>query len=348
MSRTLFFALALPLIHLFLGLAAPRVSAANTTLVLPTVNDHIYGDDGNQFYMYCTRVFEGKASRPWTAGKYGFVRTLRRTKDGVIGTKFHEGIDIKPIKRDRASNPMDDVTSVAAGVIAYVNPYAGNSNYGKYVVVKHMWNCGPIYSLYAHLSTTNVKSGDHVKQGQKLGKMGYTGRGINRERSHVHMEFDILLSSRFEIWHNKSFGSKNHHGLHNGFNLAGLDIAELFLAQKKNKSLTVPQFLATQTVYYKVTVPRKGPLDIVIRYPWMAKGNHNAHSPSWEISFTASGFPLAVSPSMRTVTSPRVTAVTKCLSKQEYHTKKLLTGTGHRASLTATGKRYISLVTGEF
>jgi len=340
--------LSLTFIHLATFMAAPVVSAADTMLQLPTVNHHIYGDDGNKFYMYCHRVFEGKTSRPWTAGKYGFVRTLRRTADGVIGTKFHEGIDIKPIKRDRSSNPMDDVTSVAAGRIAYVNPYAGNSNYGKYVVVKHMWSCGPIYSLYAHLSTTNVKTGDKVTKGQKLGKMGYTGRGINRERAHVHVELDIMLSSRFEIWHNKSFGSKNHHGLHNGFNMAGLDIAEYFLAQQKNNSLTIPQFLATRPVYYKVTVPRKGALDIVIRYPWLVQGDHSSSTPSWEISFTASGFPLAVCPSMRSVTSPRVTAVTKCLSKQEYHTKKLLTGTGHRASLTATGKRYISLVTSQF
>jgi hypothetical protein len=327
-----------------------EVSAAATTLSLPTINHHIYGGDkdGDKFYMYCHRVFEGKASRPWTAGKYGFVRTLRRTADGVIGTKFHEGIDIKPIKRDRASNPMDSVNAVAAGTVAYVNPYAGNSNYGKYVVVKHLWDCGPVYSLYAHLSATAVKTGDRVQQNQSLGKMGFTGRGINRERAHVHLEFDIMLSSRFQAWYDKNYSSKNHHGLLSGFNLAGLDIAEFFLAQQKNKNLTLPEFLATQPVYYKVTVPRKGDLDIVIRYPWLARGNHLIPSPSWEISFTASGFPLAVSPSKRTVSAPRVTSVKKCLSRHEYHTKRYLSGTGYRASLTASGKRYISLVTGDF
>lgn len=328
--------------------ATPQTSVEETSLRLPTINEHLYGEDGSKFYMWVPRVFEGTTSRPWTAGKYGFVRTLRRTEDGIIGTRFHEGIDIKPIKRDRATNPLDAVNALASGAVAYVNPYAGNSNYGKYVVVKHNWQSGPIYSLYAHLSTTNVKTGQRVKQGEKLGKMGYTGRGINRERSHVHLELDLLLSSRFDIWHNKNFGSKNHHGTHNGLNMAGLNIAELLLAQKKSPDVTITKFLASVPVHYQITVPRKGSLELVKRYPWLAKGNHNTRTPSWEISFSQSGFPLAVSPSKRTVTAPRVTSVKKCLSKHEYHTKGLLTGTGYRASLTSRGLRYISLVTGDF
>lgn len=344
MIRLLSFSTAL----LISSLVLPVASAAETTLAPPTVNQHIYGDDGNKFYMYVPRVFEGKESRPWTGGKYGFVRTLRRTADGVIGTKFHEGIDIKPIKRDRSSNPLDSVNAIASGTVAYVNPHAGNSNYGKYVVIKHSWKCGPIYSLYAHLSTTSVKAGQRIKQGDQLGQMGYTGRGINRERSHVHLELDLMVSKKFETWHNKSFGSKNHHGLHNGLNMAGMDIAALFLAQKKDPSLTIPRYLSTVPVYYKITIPNKGKLDLVSRYPWLARGDHHARTPSWEISFTASGFPLAVNPSKRIVTSPRVTSVKKCLSKQEYHTKGHLTGTGYKASLSSTGKRYLTLITGEF
>jgi murein DD-endopeptidase MepM/ murein hydrolase activator NlpD len=340
--------LALTFLGLALTAAAPLVSASETSLALPTVNKHLYGDDGSKFYMYVPRIFEGKESRPWTAGKYGFVRTLKRTEDGVIGTRFHEGIDIKPIKRDRASKPLDTVNAIGAGTVAYVNPYAGNSNYGKYVVVKHSWPCGPIYSLYAHLSSASVKTGQRVAQGALLGKMGYTGRGINRERAHVHLELDLMISSRFSVWHNKVFGSKNHHGVHNGLNMSGMDIAELLLSQKKNAGITIPDFLASTPVHYKITVPRKGALEIAKRYPWLARGNHNTPTPSWEISFSASGFPLAVSPSKRSVTAPRVTSIRKCLSKHEYHTKGLLSGTGHRASLTAIGKRYISLVTGEF
>ncbi len=338
------------LLTLLFTLTQTVSASSNQQIILPTSNHHIYGGDaeGDLFYMYCHRVFEGKASRPWTAGKYGFVRTLRRTADGVIGTHFHEGIDIKPLKRDRRSNPLDLIHSISDGTVAYVNPYAGNSNYGKYIVVKHKWDCGPIFSLYAHLTRTDVKTGDRVKQGQVIGKMGYTGRGISRERAHVHLELAIMLSSRFQAWYDKYYTSKNRHGLLSGFNLCGLDVAEFFLAQKKNPNLTLPEFLATQPVYYKVTVPRKGPLDIVTRYPWLARGNYAEPTPSWEISFTASGFPLAVSPSKRKVTAPRVTAVKKVLSKHEYHTKRYLSGTGHRATLTAAGKRYIALVTGDF
>ncbi|MCP5536088.1 MAG: M23 family metallopeptidase [Akkermansiaceae bacterium] len=302
--------------------------------------------------MYVHRNFEGKASKPWTAGKYGFVRNLRRTEDGVIGTQFHEGIDIKPIKRDRSGRPLDDVQAIASGVVAYTNPSSSRSNYGKYIVIEHGWSCGPIYSLYAHLSEITVKVGQKVAMGQVIGKLGYTGAGINRERAHLHLEMNLVFSTRFTDWHAKHFGGTNYHGNHNGINMAGLDIAAYFMAKHRNKSLTIPEYVKSVPVHYKVTVPRDqsqtGPLEIVARYPWLARGNHKSRTPSWEISFSASGFPLAVSPSMRSVSEARISSVRNCRSKHEYHTKGFVSGTGHRATLSKTGKRFIELVTGQF
>jgi len=331
----------------FLIPLACKLEAAPTSLVLPTDNNHIFRGESEKFYMYVHRNFEGKASRAWTAGKYGFVRNLKRTEDGVIGTRFHEGIDISPIKRDRSNHPLDEIRAIADGVVAYVNSSSSRSNYGRYIVIEHSLESGPLCSLYAHLAEIDVKVGQSVTQGQKIGVMGYTGAGLSRERSHLHLEFNLLLSTNFDTWHNKHFkGSKNYHGNHNGLNMSGLDIASFYIAQSRNKSLTIPQFVKSMKVYYKVTVPRNGHLDITTRYPWLAKGDHKAWTPAWEISFTASGFPVAVSPSKRKVTEPRVSSVRKCLSKHEYHTKGIISGTGYRATLSKTGVRFIELITG--
>lgn len=324
-------------------------AAGQQRIILPTSNDYLFRGEGEKFYMYVHRNFEGVKSKAWTAGKYGFVRNLKRTEDGVIGTRFHEGIDIKPIKRDRSNNPLDEVKAIAAGTVAYANSISSRSNYGKYIVIEHLWKCGPIYSLYAHLSKVSVKPGDHVTQGQAIGQMGYTGAGINRERSHLHLELNLMLCEKFTQWHKKYLSGTNYHGMHNGMNMAGLDIAGYFIAQKRDPSLTLPRFVRTQPVYYKVTIPRAGAgLEILKRYPWLSQESDQAQSPSWEISFTASGFPVSIVPSQRVASAARITSVVKCRSKHSYHTKGFVNGTGYRASLSDRGKRFIELLTGDF
>lgn len=302
--------------------------------------------------MYVYRRFEGRDSKPWTGGKYGFVRNLKRTQDGVIGTRFHEGIDVKPLRRDRAGRPTDPIRAISSGVVAYANNTSSRSNYGKYIVIEHLWNSGPIYSLYAHLANITVKPGQRVAQGETIGTMGYTGAGLNRERAHLHLELNLMLSTEFSRWHDKHFDHKNHHGNHNGINMVGLDIAGFYKAQHRDKSITLPLFVKSIPVYYKVTIPRDQTsgtsLPIVKRYPWLARGDHSRHTPSWEIAFSASGFPLAISPSKRTVSAPRISSVRSCRSKHQYHTKGFVSGTGHRATLSKTGQRFISLITGRF
>lgn len=317
-------------------------------LKLPTDNDKLFGSNPQLFYMYTYRNFEGKPSKPWTAGKYGYVRTLRRTSEGVIATKFHEGIDIRPVKRDSSGRPLDLIYAIADGKVVHTSKVAGNSNYGRYLVVEHDWGSGKFYSLYAHLDKIVCEVGQTVKAGGTLAKMGYTGAGINRERAHLHLELNVMTNSDFTHWHRQYFGSKNHHGKFNGLNMNGLNIAELFLRHRKNPRISLTNFISKVPVYFKITVPRKGALDIATRYAWMRKGNHSKPSPSWEISFASSGFPLAVTPSMRKVSGPTVTYVKPTKSNHTYHTKGLLYGEGSSAKLTRIGLRTIALVAGTF
>lgn len=331
---------------LFLSFAT-LLGAAPIDLRLPTENHHLFTGELDRFYMYVDRTFEGEVSQPWEAGSYGFVRTAIRINDQILLTKFHEGIDISPVKRDQAGNPLDLVSSIASGRVAYVSPVAGRSNYGKYVVVEHDWENSSIYSLYAHLAEITCNPGDPVNAGSVLGRMGYTGAGINRVRAHCHLEIGMLVSAQYNEWHKINGGSTNFHGLFNGMNITGADAARFFVDHKANPELQFSQFIASTPVYFKVTIPCSGTPDFVKRHPWIARGTADG-AKSWEISFSATGLPLAFAPSPREVTGPLLTSVRPSTVPHRYLTRGLVTGEGSRAELTNSGKQLVSLLTEDF
>ena len=76
-------------------------------LVLPTDNDALFSGDGAAFYQYVERNYKGVKSTPWEGGRYGFVRDPTDTAGGVVYTRFHEGIDIRPLHRDANGDPLD-------------------------------------------------------------------------------------------------------------------------------------------------------------------------------------------------------------------------------------------------
>lgn len=312
---------------------------------LPTENRHLFTGEPDKFYMFVDRYFNGEHTQPWEGGSYGFVRTTVKVGETLLQTKFHEGIDIAPIKRDKAGNPLDLVSSIAAGTIAYVSDIAGRSNYGKYVVVEHNWDNSSVYSLYAHLAEITCKVGDPVLKGGVIGRMGYTGEGITRVRAHVHLELALMLSNRFQDWAPKTL---NYHGLFNGMNLAGADVAGFFLAHQANPQLTFPQYLTSYQAYYKVTIPNNGPIELATRYPWILRANGAKASASWEISFSETGMPLVINASDRRVTQPTITSVRPSNVPHRYRTRGLLTGEGQQASLSPDGMSLLNLLSGNF
>lgn len=314
-------------------------------LSLPTDNKALFEGDPEDFYMFVYRTSEGKTTEAWTGGQYGFVRNLVNTeKEGIIATKFHEGLDIKPTKRDRSGNPLDEIRAIASGEVVHINKNSGGSSYGRYIVIKHEWGYGPFYSLYAHLSQVNVDLGQRVLGGAPIGVMGYTGAGLNRTRAHLHLELCMLTTENFVDW----LGGVTPHGNFDGRNLIGLDVASLLQAVRASNDITIPNFLASASPYFKVAIPRKEELEITKRYPWLKKGNHDAPSPSFEISFTDSGIPLSVVPSHRQVSKATLTYVRTTRSRHEHYTRGRLTGSGRRASLTKSGEKFIALFTNEY
>lgn len=332
-----------------LTLASLSVLGNPLGLVLPTDNDAIFSDDPSKFYMYTDRNFEGVRSQPWEGGTYGFSRNQKRTSAGIVFTRLHEGIDIRPVRRDSAGNPLDEVRSIANGTVVYVNDSSTNSNYGKYVVVHHDWGYGPFFSLYAHLSESTAKRGQQVRAGQAIAKMGYTGAGINRERAHVHVELNMILSDRFPAWYSRHFTSPNHHSIFNGFNLVGMDIAALLKAHRANPNISIPEFLSNHEVYYRVLVPGKPKLDFLRRYPFLGRDLDSVPNPSsWEFSFAATGVPLAVRPSKEQISYPTVTYVKPSQNDHSDNTVGRITGTGSSAKLTPSGSRYVQLISDSF
>src|SRR5437773_10030782 len=109
-------------------------------LALPTDNDAIYRGDGPEFYQYIERDYQGVKSTPWEGGQYGFVRDPVETPAGIVYTRLHEGIDIRPLQRDEQGEPLDPVRAIASGTVVHANLVPRFSNYGKYVVVEHRWD----------------------------------------------------------------------------------------------------------------------------------------------------------------------------------------------------------------
>jgi murein DD-endopeptidase MepM/ murein hydrolase activator NlpD len=312
-------------------------------IILPTENHALLTDDYAAFYQYIKRDFRGESSTPWQGGQYGFVRNPRKFGMTVLYTRFHEGIDIQPLRRDANGEPLDVILAIAAGDVVYTNDFPSFSNYGRYIVIEHQFGGCPYYSLYAHLSAIQVHVGDRVSQGNPIGVMGHTGQGIDRERSHVHLELNLLLNSDFEKWSNKYFPRDgNRHGNYNGQNLDGFDIARLYLELNKNPQKTIPEFFQEETTWYRVLVPASARMDLLQRYPWLSGGQTAAKT--WEISFNQAGIPIHFEARAENVEKPALTYVKFSPYPYGLQTRGYIQGSGSKYSLSNEGERYLDLI----
>jgi murein DD-endopeptidase MepM/ murein hydrolase activator NlpD len=323
-------------------------AAQAQTLVLPTDNRALF-EQPSEFFQFVDRNFEGEKTTPWEGGQFGFVRDPRRFGKSIAYARFHEGLDIKPLRRDAQGNPLDEVRAIADGVVAYSAAASNLSNYGRYVVVRHDWGQGSFYSLYAHLRESRVSPGQQVKAGTTLGILGYTGSGIDQRRAHVHVELNLFLSSRFDAWHAANFATPNHHGAFNGLNLIGLDLQAFYLAQQKNPAVNGAGVVRGTESGYRVAVPGDAEMEIVKNYPWLLDGSRPAGKPAaWEVTFSRWGLPLAVKTSNTPVSQPVVTWVRDAGIPHYTQTRGCVTGSGSTGKLTTEGLRFVRLVCGWF
>jgi hypothetical protein len=175
--------------------------------------------------------------------------------------------------------------------------------------------------------------------------MGYTGAGLNQARAHLHLELNLMLNHNFQAWYD-AYEKKipNHNGIYNGINLAGLDIARLYLALRKNPKLTIPKFLAGEQTFYRLMLPRSASFELPKMYPWMAAAEPGANTKSWIVSFTRSSLPIKIEPSDKQIEQPQLIYIKESTIDYSLLTQRQIAGHSGKAHLAESGQRLMQLL----
>ncbi|MCM3164338.1 M23 family metallopeptidase (plasmid) [Metabacillus sp. B2-18] len=95
---------------------------------------------------------------------------------GARWGRLHAGVDL--------ANSADNVPIVASADGTVIRSYY-SSSYGNVVFISHNINGKIFTTLYAHMDSRLVSSGQSVSKGQQIGYMGNTGRSTGK---HLHFE----------------------------------------------------------------------------------------------------------------------------------------------------------------
>jgi murein DD-endopeptidase MepM/ murein hydrolase activator NlpD len=330
---------------LFVLLAAALGPAAallaQSPFQFPTANHTLY-EPGQELKFFAPTA----PDKPWTSGSFGCVRS--------DGWQMHEGLDILHQHTDRRGEPTDPVMATADGMVVYVSTKAALSNYGKYIVIRHLVEGLEIYSLYAHLSEIQpgVVAGKAVRGGEVIAVMGRTSNTsetITKDRAHCHFELNVFVSENFANWYRKNFpGERNDHGIWNGQNLNGLDPREILL-DERDRNFSLLNFVRGQTELCRVLV-RATSFPYLKRYAPLVLRNPRAEKEGvagYEVALNYNGVAFALMP--RAASEIKGAARFQLLSVNEpeeraHPCRKLVVQHGGRWQLTDRGQRELELL----
>jgi len=251
-------------------------------------------------------------SRAWAEGR-GIEAFIQPTVSGEAasgcfgcvrenGFQFHEGIDIRPVGRDRRGEPTDEIVAAMDGVVRHVNPHPGESSYGRYIVIEHPREAPAIYTLYAHLARVlpGIVPGAKVTRGQPIAVMGHSAGGyaIPRDRAHLHFEMGLMMTRDFQRWYNwKRFGSPNEQGIWNGMNLMGFDPLDFLDQWREHRVDNFTDYFRRMKAQVRLRIATHRVPDFIERYPALL----TAPMPvglvaGWEIACDWTGIPFAWRP----------------------------------------------------
>ena len=112
-------------------------------------------------------------------GSYRFTGGFGMRKHPISGgRRMHNGTDM-------AGSRGQKIVSTGDGVVTFAGRQSG---YGNLVKIRHAQG---FETYYAHLHRINVKSGQKVSRGQKIGGMGNTGGSTG-----VHLHYEIRLGGK--------------------------------------------------------------------------------------------------------------------------------------------------------
>lgn len=126
----------------------------------------------------------------------------------------HNGIDFRAV-------PGVAVMATADGIVESVS--INHERYGQFVKIKHSpqnQSSSQIQSLYAHLSSINVKVGQTVKTGEQVGAVGMSGKA-----TYPHLHYEVHVNGQTE---NPIQGNQNQNRIQNQNN-----------TQNKNENLVI-------------------------------------------------------------------------------------------------------------
>jgi peptidoglycan LD-endopeptidase LytH len=319
------------------------VGAGAQPFQLPTANHALFEPGGED------RFFVGTVGKPWTSGCFGCVRS--------DGWQMHEGLDIRCLQRDKRGEPTDPVMATADGTVVCINSKPSLSNYGNYIVVRHVIEGIEIDSLYAHLREIRpgLRVGQTVKAGETIATMGHTTNtreGISKDRAHVHFELNLFMNDRFSSWFKKaSPGERNDHGEWNGQNLAGLDPRQILLDERsQGAKFSLLNFVRNQTELCRVVV-RRTDFSWLKRYRALIRPNPRTEKEGvagYEIALNFNAVPFELIP--RAASEIKGAGAFQLISVNEAEEQKnpcrrLVTKKGSRWELTSHGIQALELLT---
>jgi murein DD-endopeptidase MepM/ murein hydrolase activator NlpD len=97
---------------------------------------------------------------------------------GMRWGRMHQGMDI-------AAPIGEPIKAALDGTVTYAGWMSG---YGNFIKLKHL---GGVETAYGHCSKINVKVGDSVKKGAKIGEVGNTGNSTG-----PHLHFEVLVNGQ--------------------------------------------------------------------------------------------------------------------------------------------------------
>lgn len=238
-----------------------------------------------------TAFIQPTAAGEPTSGCFGCVRSG--------GLQFHEGIDLKPVGRDRRGEPTDQVFAVMAGIVRHISDRPGDSNYGRYIVLEHPEASPAVYTLYAHLARVlpGITEGGRVERGQAIAIMGHTKSGtrIPRELAHLHFEIGLMVTREFQRWYDgRGYGSPNEQGLWNGINLMGFDPLDFLNQWRERRVDNLQDYFDRMKAQVTLRIVTRRVPDFVLRYPCLLRAPLPAGPVGgWEIQCDWTGLPFA-------------------------------------------------------
>lgn len=152
-------------------------STSNTRLVAATVRNKT--NVGSTALVSGADIGANDSSGPATG------KTMIFPTHGVITQYYHPG----HYADDIANPSKPPIWAAADGVVILASSGTWGGGYGNHIIIDHG---NGLQTLYGHMEYLSVSVGDHVKQGQVIGKMGRTGnvRGITG----IHVHFEVRLN----------------------------------------------------------------------------------------------------------------------------------------------------------